>query len=537
MSALREILASFSYEIDHHELEKAEGGVSHMIESLRHFGRAAVEAFAAYEIKEFVEKTVEGALQLNHAAIIAGTTAEKLQSLQFAAEASEVPVEALSMGLMRLQRGMFATGAGAMGAGAAFKKLGLDQAELAKKDSTEAFVEVAAAIGAIQNPAEQTALAMKIFGRGGAQLLPLMKKGKEGIEYLRKEVERLGGGFTGEYIEASEKYHESTVRLHMAWRSLSVLLTDKAVPALTWITDKCTALVAGLIHMKETVDFGRVGLAAMSAVGVMGIGALLGALGPMIAGLLVTALEFGAIALAAEDLFAMFQGDESVTGSLIDHFFGEGAAKTFVQDVTAMVTTWENFKGGLAAIAGTAGADGLLYIIKLVRDLGTELAYLAKVAVTSPVRALFNLAGIDTSKFEGRIKATRDAGFAEHAEDYQTDKNVNHAQYRADFDRLRDEATTAKIVADREAQLNQSGSAEGPLRLGPGIPTIAAQNVGVPDYMTQARSYVDKSVTTIQLAVGSTDAQAKAVGAVMAKERTARASNRAAVNALEPAVE
>ena len=533
--ALREIIASFGYDIDHAELHKGEAGINHMIESIGSLGKHIGEAFAAYEIKEFVDKTIEGALQLHHAAIIAGTTAEKLQSLQFAAEASEVPVEALSMGLMRLQRATFATGAGAAGAGAAFKALGLDQKELAKMDSTEAFVEVAEAISKVQNPAEQTAIAMKVFGRGGAQLLPILKEGSEGISKLRGEVAELGGGYSGEYLEASKKYKEETVRLHMAWRSFAVMVTDKLVPVMTTVVDKVTSVVRHITELRSEVDLGRVGLAVFVSAGIAGLTTLGSILMGFAAKMALPLLGWIALGLAVEDVLTLFQGGESLSGKLLDKIFGAGAAETFVADVTAMGATWDGFISGLANMAGTAAGDMLLSITGRLENLGTWLAYVLKLISSAPVRWAIGALGGDTSKFEQRMKDTRDQGYAENNAGIDEAKNVNNANYRAEFDRIRDAATTAHIVSGREAQLNQSKPAEGGLQLGPGTPSMVSS--GVPSYITQSQNFVDKSTTVVNTMPGTTDGQAKAIGAAVAKARRQTSEYRGSINALEDAVE
>jgi hypothetical protein len=530
--ALREILASFGYEIDHAELNKGEAGVGHMIESLRHLGRSVGEAFAAYEVKEFVEKTIEGALQLNHAAIIAGTTAEKLQSLQFAAEASEVPVDALSMGLMRLQRSMFASGAGAQGAGAAYAKLGLDQKELAKKETTEAFIEVAGAIGDIKDPAEQTATAMKIFGRGGAQLLPLMKKGEAGIRELREEVEKLGGGFTGEYIQAADKYHEASVRLQMSWRSFSVMITEKLVPAFTWLTDKATAVIHKITEMRSELDLGRIGMAGFVAVLVGGLRAIATMFGPMLAKLALSTAGFILLALVAEDLMGLFQGDESLSGTLIDHFFGPGAAKAFVEDVQAMTASWQLFKDGLATFAGSAGAAAIAWLVSQFERLGSWIAYAAKMLAILPARAMAGIAGSDAGdKMVAKITAQRDAEYGVADAELAAQFEANGS----DFDRIRGAA--AKARADNaQAEADQASGAGKAVQLGPGM-GVATAATNMPSYLSQPQYFTDKSTTTISLMPGSTDAQAKAVGSAVERARQKSAGNRADIYALEPAVE
>jgi hypothetical protein len=532
--ALREILASFGYEIDHAELSKGEAGISHMVESIGSLGRHVAEAFAAYEIKEFVQRTIEGALELKHAAVIAGTSAQALQELRYAAEVSEVPVEALSMGLMRLQRSMFASGAGAMGAGAAFKVLGLNQKDLAKMDSTEAFTAVAEAISKIQNPAEQTALAMKMFGRGGAQLLPLLKKGSEGIAELRGEVTKLGGGFSQEYIEKAEKAHEASVKLSMTWRSLSVLLTDKLVPALTWITSKAAEFVQGLDHMNEGVNISRVGLAAFVAVGVAGLSQLIPLVGAFALRSALPIIGWLALGLAIEDIIALFEGDHSLTGSLIDKFFGEGSASMFVQDVTAMTATWQNFKDALAAFAGTAGASFIGWIVDQTKYWANLIEYALKF-VNLLGRAQSLISGESTEDYNRRVAGEYHGANAQVAETSAQREDANRASYRAEFDRIRDAAATAKIVSGREAQLNQSRPVEGGMLLGPGVGMPVPQNV--PAYMTSPKYYIDKSSTVVQTMPGTTDGQSKAIGSAVAKARRESSDYRAAAAALEPAVE
>jgi methyl-accepting chemotaxis protein len=534
MGALREILCSFGYEIDHAELSKGEAGINHMVESIGALGRHIGEAFAAYEIKEFVQKTVEGALQLNHAAIIAGTTAEKLQSLQFAAEASEVPVEALSMGLMRLQRAMFASGNGAMGAGSAFKALGLDQKDLKTMDSTQAFVQVAQAISEVKNPAEQTALAMKVFGRGGAQLLPLLKEGKEGIAKLRGEVVALGGGYSGQYLENSKKYKEETVRLGMAWRSFSVLLTDRLVPAMTWVTDKIMGIIVGINHLSESVDIGRVGLAAFAAVAIAGLSTVL----PLITAFAIkSALPIAGwilLGLAIEDIVGLFQGDTSLSGTLIDKFFGKDSASTFVTDVEAMIQTWDTFLAGVNNLAGTIGAEALLSIINKVIKLGTEVKYLLR--LIDPFEHIgAAIGGESAGDFNKRIKADRDKSFAETDENTATDRNVNRAHYRETFDAIRDAAATAHLASGREAQLNQSKPVAGGIELGPGKASFTPSQV--PGYMTSPQYFVDKSSTVVQTMPGTTDGQVKAIGSAVAKARRETSEYKGASYALEDVVE
>jgi hypothetical protein len=546
--ALREILAHFGFDIDHAELNKGEAGINHMVESIGSLSRKIGEAFALYKIKEFVQQTIEGALQLNHAAIVAGTTAEKLQSLQFAAEQSEVPVEALSMGLIRLQRSMFAADKGAMGAGEAFHKLGLNEKDLAKKDTTEAFVDVAEAIAGIQNPAEQAATAMRIFGRGGAQLMPMLKLGREGVDKLRAGVNRLGGGYTQDYIAQARKAYDASGELHMAWRSLSVILTGYLVPALTWITDKCTDFVSGLGHLNETVDISRIGIAAFAAVAVAGLSQII----PLVTAFaLKSALPIAGwllLGLAIEDIIGLFQGDNSLTGTLIDHFFGDGAKDVFVGDVTAMLATWQTFDDGVVNFLGTAGAGMTGWIVDHTKYWAALCEWGLKF-IDLLSRAQAFVRGETPEGYNERIAGEREQDFAQIGNTSKERSEANAANYRSEFDRIRDAAATAKIAEHREAQLAQGLPQSGGQTYGPGIGTSEAPTYalpsgasvpvsqGVPQYMSSPQYFTDKSSTVIQTMPGTTDGQAKAIGAAVAKARRDSSEYRATANALESAVE
>ena len=55
-------------------------------------------------------------------------------------------------------------------------------------------------------------MAVQLFGDAGLQLLPVLHRGAGGLAELRRETELLGGGLSGESIEAARGF-----RLNVAW--------------------------------------------------------------------------------------------------------------------------------------------------------------------------------------------------------------------------------------------------------------------------------------------------------------------------------
>lgn len=77
-----------------------------------------------------------------------------------------------------------------------FDNLGMSVAALKSQDADQAFEDIAQRISEIEDPADRARVAVEIFGKSGADLLPLMMQGKAGIEALRKEL----GGLSNENI-------------------------------------------------------------------------------------------------------------------------------------------------------------------------------------------------------------------------------------------------------------------------------------------------------------------------------------------------
>jgi hypothetical protein len=94
----------------------------------------------------------------------------------------------------------------------------------------EAFTAVGDAIGRLHNPMQQTAAAMEIFGRSGAQLLPVFKNG---LSETAREAERLGIILDQETIVAGDKLGDTLDTIHLVGMALLSKVLRPMVPAFT----------------------------------------------------------------------------------------------------------------------------------------------------------------------------------------------------------------------------------------------------------------------------------------------------------------
>jgi hypothetical protein len=117
-----------------------------------------------------------------------GVSAEALSEFGYAAEQSGASLNEVTAAITRMQRFTTQATGGSKTANKALAELGLTAKDLASLKPEDQFKKVASAIGAVQDPAQRTAKAMQIFGRGGMRLLPMIQD----FEALTAEARAFG---------------------------------------------------------------------------------------------------------------------------------------------------------------------------------------------------------------------------------------------------------------------------------------------------------------------------------------------------------
>lgn len=121
-----------------------------------------------------------------------GIGVKELTALQFAAERSGASLPQLINGLRKMQVNLVQAAKGGGVAKRELEDLGLSAENLMKLSPEQQFIKIGDAIGELKHPTEQGAAAMALFGKQGAELLPLFQEGAGGIDALMKKAEELG---------------------------------------------------------------------------------------------------------------------------------------------------------------------------------------------------------------------------------------------------------------------------------------------------------------------------------------------------------
>lgn len=197
---------------------------------------------------------------------VTGGTAEDLSRLRFAAQQSGIGVDQLANGLVRLSRNRDAV-----------ERLGIgfEDAAGAARPLTEVLGDVAARFEALPNGAEKNALAIRLFGRSGADLIPILNRGRDGIRALGAEADRLGLVFDQAGLEKVKAYTKAQRELSAAIDAFKVqagaeiaTVAVKSMTALAEATKRAAVVVGQLPEgLKQTGATAATAVASIAVVG------------------------------------------------------------------------------------------------------------------------------------------------------------------------------------------------------------------------------------------------------------------------------
>jgi len=281
---------------------------------------AAVTGFTllAKGAADFADEMGKGAQKV-------GTSAENLSVLASAAATADVEQGALTNSLSRLVRNLGELRQGTDEQVEAFGELGLSAKDFVGKDTVQGFDMIAQRLSRMQDRVQASEIAIRIFGRSGAQLMPLLNDlGTKGFAAVREEAERLGIVVSSDLANAAEQMNDSFTLMQQQAKGLALSFISGLAPAIvdTFSTLQEQTSGEGTTAMKEFGEAaGRV-------------------FGPLIAGLKLVGGLAGSVfkllirnlGAAGAGLTALFTGDFRGAAKIAEERiadFGKEAGETF----------------------------------------------------------------------------------------------------------------------------------------------------------------------------------------------------------------
>jgi len=105
------------------------------------------------------------------------------------------------------------------------------------KNADTILREVAVKFSGMEDGAGKSALAVMLFGRAGASMIPMLNQGAAGLEAMRLEAEQLGHLISTETAQAAEAFNDNLTRLVDSQRALGNAIMVQVLPLLQSLSD------------------------------------------------------------------------------------------------------------------------------------------------------------------------------------------------------------------------------------------------------------------------------------------------------------
>ena len=199
-------------------------------------GVAIGAAFAAavVGVSAMVKKTIDAADSFSKLSAKSGIAVESLRELNYAASLSDVSTESLATGVRKLSQNMAAAAGGAKQQTAAFDAIGVSVKNVdgSLKGADQMVKELASKFATFKDGPEKAALAIELFGKQGAEMIPLLNGGAAGLAEMADEANRLGIVFDGDLAKNAEAFNDNLTRIQTSAEGAAVAITKELLPTL-----------------------------------------------------------------------------------------------------------------------------------------------------------------------------------------------------------------------------------------------------------------------------------------------------------------
>jgi hypothetical protein len=298
-----------------------------------------------------------------------GVSIEAISALGYAAKLTGSDLATLEKGFVGLAKFNAALAKDSKEAKAVLDELGIDKSAFSGASLEQQVGMIAEGLKRVPDGATRATLAMKLFGKAGVSLLPMLKDGKAGLDKLFAEAERVGAIVSTEAVGKTAALGDAWDRLGMVWDAVAVHAGAALADTLISVIDSVTSVVGGINQFIKNNQ--------ALVVGLFVVGGVLAAVVGTLAAVGTIALAVGAIWTGLATAFAVIF---SPIGLLIAGFaalvVGLGAVIYYGAKATGVLAYLDYIVGGIASalLAGNWKLAGEIALQSLYASFESGLA-------------------------------------------------------------------------------------------------------------------------------------------------------------------
>jgi lambda family phage tail tape measure protein len=175
-----------------------------------------------------------------------GVSIQTLGQFKVAAELSGTTLEGVAKGLNFLNKNMVAAATGTEAAAAAFKTIGVATTDVQGnlRSADQVFLDIADRFATFRDGPEKAALAMKVFGKAGADLIPILNLGS-------KEIQRFGLNIGADFADKADAFNDQLGLMKAQVTILTVQLASGLLPVFSGFL---SILTQGVTQIGEWIE-------------------------------------------------------------------------------------------------------------------------------------------------------------------------------------------------------------------------------------------------------------------------------------------
>jgi len=216
-----------------------------VVRSVTGIGASLVAGISVGAFAHLIKGAIDLGDELNKLSQKTGLSTETLSQWRYAAKLSDVSNESFSTSVRKLNVSIAQGLAGDKEKIAVFKALGITTADLGK--GTEAvMLKIADAYAKHGDGAGKQENAIKLMGKAGDEMIPLLNGGSGAIRGMMEEANRLGLTISGDFAKSAEEFNDNLTRLKTQADKLAISLATDLVDGLSKAMQKMAeASIAG----------------------------------------------------------------------------------------------------------------------------------------------------------------------------------------------------------------------------------------------------------------------------------------------------
>jgi hypothetical protein len=217
--------------------QNASGALSKISTAMSMFASVMAGGVIGKQFIELGKAVTDYADNNDRAAQKAGINVQSMQELAFAAHMADIEFSSLSTAMVKLNKNINDAQNGVPGAVAAFEAVGVSAADIAEKSPDKILEIIADRFAKTEDSASKTAVAVALFGKAGADMIPMLNKGSDAMHEARAAAHEYGLVLSDEVMQAATDLDDSMKELGSANEGLKLQISAGMLPIMASFTN------------------------------------------------------------------------------------------------------------------------------------------------------------------------------------------------------------------------------------------------------------------------------------------------------------